>query len=81
MIRSSAKIYGEVNNPDTVLATTELVTNKFIVGDGNKGIKVAEIGPNAMLISNEDGTVTGLDLLPNKAIGTDEFGDIVLLDR
>ena len=82
MIRTANKIYGEINDLNTVLANSDLGTGKLIVGNGNKGIKTFTPGPNQLLIVNENGEVDTLPLnLGNKAIGTNEVGDIVLIDR
>ena len=82
MIRTVNKVYGEPNDPNTVLASTDLGVNKLIVGSGNKGIKAFTPGPNQLLITDGIGNVTALPLnAGNKAIGTNEFGDIVLIDR
>ena len=82
MVRSKSKIYGEVNNPDTILADAVIDTDKFIVGSGNKGIELGILSPNQLLVINSDGTVTGLALgVANKAIATDGAGNVILIDK
>lgn len=81
MIRTNNKIYGEKNDPNTVLASNDLGTNKYVVGSGNKGVKSISLSPNTLLVSNEAGELIPLTLLPNKQIGTDSSGNIVLLDQ
>lgn len=85
MIKTNSRIYGEPNDPNTVIASTDLNINdtlNLIVGNGNKGVKAYTPGSNKLIISNGDGTLGVLDLgVANKAIGTDSEGNIVLIDR
>ena len=81
MIRDKNKIYGEANNPNTVLASGTLTENQLIVGAGNKGIKtLLSTGKNIIWIQN--GIV---QLLPftaaNKVLGTDADGNLVWKDQ
>lgn len=81
MIRDNSTVYGEANNPNTVLASGTLTENQLIVGAGNKGIKILlSTGKNIVWIQN--GIV---QLLPftaaNKVLGTDESGNLVWLDQ
>lgn len=86
MVRTKSKIYGEPVNPDTVLAETVIPVDQFILGDGNKMIKGFDPGPNAIVVvkfdSNADGTISILRFhgLQNMVIGTDDNGDVVLLE-
>jgi hypothetical protein len=83
MIRDRKKVYGEPNDPNTVLASGTLTANRLIIGDGNKGVKVYSPGSNCILITDENGVVSSLSFngLANKAIATDGSGNIVLIDR
>jgi len=86
MIRTKNKIYGEMNDPNTVLLPLEGLVDVWLQTDGNKAIKVFEPGPNKILIINGiegayylgtlswHGQIDGL-------IGTDEFGNIVFISR
>jgi len=82
MIRDKDKIYGEVNDPNTVVATGTLQGNKLLLGSGNKGVKT--YNPNAKCIPylNADGTITNLPftkLGPYKVVGTDNNGNLTAL--
>lgn len=83
MIRDRNKVYGEPNDPNTILASSTLTPNRIIVGDGNKGVKVYSPGSNCILITDGNGVVSSLSFnrLVNKAIATDGSGNIVLIDR
>lgn len=87
MIRSKNKIHGEVNDPDTALATVDIYIPKYLVGSGNKGLRnVDHATPgvtNQILIVNADGTIglLSFDEQHDKLIATNEVGDIVLIDR
>ena len=83
MIRSKNKIYGEPNDPNTVLAPTSPSPNQWIVGDDLKNITAYLPGPNRILITNGTGQLTALSFSgqANKIIGTDDSGNIVLYDR
>ena len=82
MIRDANKIYGEVNDPNTVLASANLTANSYIVGDGNKGIREFRPGANRILISDASGNLTSIShMTANQAIATNSNGDIVLVNR
>lgn len=81
MIRDSQKIYGEPNDINTVLANNELGSNHYVVGAGNKGVKEYNPGSKRILLIDENGNATSISYdMANKAIGTDENGNIVLKD-
>lgn len=83
MIRTKDKILAELNDLNTILSPNRLVVDDVIIGDGNKAINFFhhQIG-KVLLISRKDGTLATLDISqPNKVIGTDENGEIVLYDR
>lgn len=85
MIRDNNKIFGEKNDPNTVLATGTLEENQIIVGSGNKGIKTLEYNGDeaALLYLNADGKASVLPITMdgfNKAIGTDASGNLVFKD-
>lgn len=81
MIRDKNKIYGEANNPNTVLASGTLTENQLIVGAGNKGIKtLLSTGKNIVWIQN--GIVQLLPFIAaNKVLGTDADGNLVWKDQ
>lgn len=80
MIKLGEKIYGERNDPDTVLASEEL-TNKWLVGAGNKGIKSLKLPPNSILISNGDGTIDFLDFTnkPDTVVAINYKGQLEMI--
>ena len=79
MIRDKNQIYGEPNDPNTVLASEPLVANKYVVGAGNRGIKTYDAGNKKIMITDQYGRVSCISYdVPNKCIGTDINGDIVL---
>lgn len=81
MIQIQNKIYGEVNDPNTVIGQDDLGSNRLIIGKGNKEITSLIASPNSLLIVNSNGEVTSLVLVPNKVIATNEVGNIILRDR
>lgn len=82
MIRDKNKIYGEANDPNTVLAAGTLGVDRYIVGAGNKGVKQFAPGAKRILITGADGLAGSFAFgTPNKAIGTDGNGNLVLLDQ
>ena len=83
MIRTKDKIYAEPNDPNTVVSNGSLTPNKYVVGNGNKGVKTFAPGPNCILITDGVGGISALSFngLANRAIATDETGNIVLIDR
>lgn len=81
MIRDKNKIYGEPNDPNTVMATGTLTANSLIVGAGNKGVK-SLLSSDKTIIWIKDGIVQQLPInVANKILGTDENGDLVWLDQ
>lgn len=77
MIRDKNKIYGEPNDPNTVLASGTLKENSLVVGAGNKGVKSLENTGKA-LVWVKDGKVQLLPIhLANSVLGTDENGNLV----
>ena len=83
MIRTATKIYAEANDPNTVIGNNILTANRYVVGNGNKGVKSFSPGPNCILITDGLGGVTTLSFngLANRAIATDSTGNIILIDR
>lgn len=80
MIRTKHKIYGEKNDPNTVIAGGTLTDSALIVGAGNKGIKTL-LSTGRNLIYVKDGIVKQLPFTAaNKVLGTDENGNLVWLD-
>ena len=81
MIRSADKIFGEMNDPNTVIATGQLEEGKLIVGAGNKGIKTVDLGAQKLLYVNENNKISGLSYnVRNKIIGTDYNGNLIFRD-
>ena len=81
MIRDKDKIYGEVNNPNTVIAGGTLTDGNLIVGAGNKGVKTLT-STGKQLIWVHNGVVETLTIsAANKVLGTDESGNLVWLDK
>ena len=67
-----------MNDPNTVLANGELKADKYIVGAGNKGVKVYDAGKKKVMITDEFGNVSSISYdVPNKCLGTDMLGNIV----
>lgn len=90
-VRTKSKIYGETVHEDAVTSQQpDIVVNRFVIGDGVKEIREFIPGPNTILVSFGslgggtivDGTISMLDFhgQTNKVIGTDENGNIVLLE-
>lgn len=77
MIRTRTKIYGERNDPNTVLGTN--LTDQLVVGAGNKGVKTFAPGPTQLFIVN-NGIISSVQLSPNKIIATNDNNEIVLID-
>lgn len=81
MIRDKYKVYGELNDPDTVLASGELPANSFVVGAGNKGVKALIPGANKILTTDSYGNpITVSYAGADKVLGTDENGNLMMLD-
>lgn len=84
MIRNKSKEYGEVNHPDTAVASRELSPNKFIVisSGPNPVIKELDIPPKSMLIIDSNQRVSYFTYgTPNRLIGTDETGELTNFER
>lgn len=83
MVRTKEKVLAEPNDPNTILANENLIEGGLIIGKGNQGIQSFEHSLNrVLLVSKKDGTLTTLRLdQPNKVVGTDSNGEIVLYDR
>lgn len=83
MIRDKNKIYGEVNDPNTVIATGTLQGNKLLLGSGNKGVKTYTPNINAKSLPylNADGTINKLSLNvgAHRVLGTDANGTFTTL--
>ena len=83
MIRDKNKIYGEVNDPNTVVATGTLQGNKLLLGSGNKGVKTYNPNTNAKCLPylNVDGTIANMPLNVGayKVLGTDASGNLTTL--
>lgn len=81
MIRDKYKVYGELNDPDTVLSSGELPTNSFVVGAGNKGVKALIPGANKILTTDSYGNPITISYNEaNKFLGTDENGNLAMVD-
>ena len=81
MIRDNKKIYGEVNDPNTVLASGTLSEDNLIVGNGNKGIKTL-LSSGKAIVWVRNGIVQQLPFTAaNKILGTDADGNLVWLDQ
>lgn len=81
MIRDNNRIYGEMNDPNTVLASGTLTANRYVVGAGNKGVKTVSPGAKRIMTTDSSGNVASFAFgTPNKAVGTDANGNLVLLD-
>lgn len=80
MIRDANKIYGEANDPNTVLASGTLQEGSLIIGAGNKGVKtLLSTGKDILYIRN--GVIIQLPFAQaNKVLGTDESGNLVWKD-
>lgn len=74
-------MFGEKNDPNTVVATGILETGKPVVGAGNKGIKTIDLGTKRILYTGSDSQLKGFNYgTANKVIGTDSSGNLVLKD-
>lgn len=87
MIRTKNKIYGEVVHPDTVTMTPLLPvfdnSALWVKGNNYKTITKLPLNTRRLLIADNNGDITELNLAgqTNKIIGTDEFSNIILIDR
>lgn len=82
MIKFQNKIYGEPNDPNTVLASQPL-EHQLVVGAGNKGIKSIELPPKALLIIDENGIIDFIDFSnnPNSVLIINKAGQVELLKK
>lgn len=81
MIRDKDQIYGEPNDPNTVLSETELPVDTFVVGAGNRGVKQFVPGAKRIIVTDSYGNASSISYdIANKALGTDENGNIVMRD-
>lgn len=80
MIRDKDTIYGEVNDPNTVIAEGILNEGALVVGAGNKGVKILE-STGKQIIWIQNGIVKQLPIsFANKVLGTDQDGNLVWYD-
>lgn len=85
MIRNRNKVFAEINDPDTITYDDEgyIDDQRFAMGAGWK--KIMTTGylhePNRLMILGPGGTLTSLSYRRNVFIGTDEDGNIVLVDK
>lgn len=81
MIRDKNKIYGEANNPNTVLASGTLTDGYLLVGAGNKGVKTLW-SSGKVIIWVRNGEIQQLPFTAaNKVLGTDADGNLVWKDQ
>ena len=82
MIRSKTKIYGDLNDPNTVIMPATTGNNRLLLGNDMRTLVPLQLGDKRLIIV-QDGIVSGLNYGTqfNKVIGTDGEGNIVLLDR
>lgn len=84
MIRTKTKIYGELNDSDTLLGSSLLPKNKYLVYAGTKQVKLLPSSPGRILIvSLPTGGVNSFDFgsSPNRLIGTTSTGVPSVLDH
>ena len=85
MIRDKNKIYGEANDEATVTAPAPLLPGKLVVGDGGHRIKTFNPGPKRLIVSKTISSFSNADSVsynePNKLVGTDGSGNLVLFNR
>lgn len=80
MIRDDKRIYAEVNDPNTVLASGTLETGVPVVGNGNKAVK-SFTGKSSILFLDDVGQLSVLPTnVKDKYVGTDNNGQLTLLD-
>jgi len=86
LIRTKNKIYGEINDPNTVLLSENSLADMWLIGKGNKAIGNYAPGANKILIIDNIDNIFYLSTLTwygqsDGLIGTDENGDIVLISK
>lgn len=80
MIRDAETIYGEANDPNTVIAAGTLTDGNLIVGAGNKGVKTL-LSTGKVILWVRNGILQQLPFTAaNKVLGTDADGNLVWLD-
>ena len=79
MIRDKNKIYGEANDPNTVLADGALTNNHIMLGANNKGAKVLNTA-SAFISTDVNGNVHTTAATANKLLGTDANGNPIMTD-
>ena len=79
MIRDKNKIYGEANDPNTVLADGALTNNHIMLGANNKGAKVLNTA-SAFISTDINGNVHTTTATANKLLGTDANGNPIMTD-
>lgn len=81
MIRDINKVYGEVNDPNTVLSDNQLSPTKYLVSTGSKKIGTFTGGLKHILYTGSDGKVTSKTYnIPNRYVGTDSNGNLVIYE-
>ena len=79
MIRDKNRIYGEANDPNTVLADGALTNNHIMLGADNKGAKVLNTA-SAFISTDVNGNVHTTATAANKLLGTDANGNPIMTD-
>ena len=77
MIRDKNRIYGEANDPNTVLADGALTNNHIMLGADNKGAKVLNTA-SAFISTDVNGNVHTTAATANKLLGTDTNGNPII---
>jgi hypothetical protein len=81
MIRDLSKVYGEVNDPDTVLSESNLTSNKYIVSKDSKRVEAYTPGTKRILATDENGKLFSVSYNnPNLFVGTDENGKLTVYE-
>lgn len=82
MIRDKDKEYAEPKSPDTVLAPTELVKNKYVVSAGGRNVKTFNPGPKKIMITNSNGDADAFSYnQADRFIGVNATGKLELVPR
>lgn len=81
MIRDKSKIFGEQNDPDTVLSKSIMKDGALVLGAGNKGVKVLDLSTvfvPAIIYIDATGSVNVLSTKgqENKVLGVDGNGNL-----
>lgn len=81
MIRDKNKIYGELNDPDTLLCEEDLDQAQLLISVGNHYVKPYRPENNSIIIYDSNGKPGCLPYtIPNKCVGTDAYGNLVMRD-